>query len=181
MGNSCGRLPPDYEIIVKTGDVKGAGTDANVYCALVSEDGLRSRDLHLDCRWKNDFEKGNVDSFKVPDVVGLGPISTIEIWRDESGIGDDWNVQWIKVKRLNPPNNNGEVTVFPCHRWVKANRKLVLTKWDCVLPQFDKNPEQRKEELEEKRQVYVMSRKAPGLPKQVRRLMFILDSGMLRI
>ena len=167
MGKSCSRLPPDFEIIVKTGDVKGAGTDANVYCVLVSENGLRSRDLNLDCRWKNDFEKGNVDSFKVFDVVGLGAISMLEIWRDETGIGDDWNVQWIKVKRLNPPNSD-EIAMFPCNRWVKANRKLVLTKWDCVLPQFDQHPDQRKQELEEKRELYVMSRKAPGIPKQVR-------------
>lgn len=167
MGNKCSGLPPDYEIIVKTGDVKGAGTDANVYCALISEDGARSRDMHLDCKWKNDFEKGSVDSFKVNDCSGLGPLAEIEIWRDETGLGDDWYVQWIKVKRLAFPADVDEPTIFPCNRWVKADRKLFITKYDCVLPQYDKHPEQRVKELEDKRQLYVMSRKAPGLPKQV--------------
>ncbi|XP_048579793.1 polyunsaturated fatty acid 5-lipoxygenase isoform X2 [Nematostella vectensis] len=164
MGN-CSSLPPDYEIIVKTGDVKGAGTDANVYCALVAVNGTRSRDFHLDCRWKNDFEKGNVDSFKVANGTAIGPLKKIEIWRDDSGLGDDWYVEWIKVKNILEPNS--ELDVFPCHRWVKAERKLILTKYDCMLPQFDDHPEQRKRELEEKRELYRLVRKAPGIPKQI--------------
>lgn len=166
MGNSCSGLPPDCEIIVKTGDVKGAGTDANVYCALYNEDRTRSRDLNLDCKWKNDFEKGCVDHFKVHSALPPGPLHKIEIWRDDSGIGDDWYVEWIKVKKLNSSGEE-EPVIFPCNRWVKAVRKLVLTKYDCVLPQFDENPEQRKQELEDKREVYRMARKAPGIPKQV--------------
>ena len=165
MGNSCSGLPPDCEIIVKTGDVKGAGTDANVFCALHNEDKTRSRDINLDCKWKNDFEKGSVDHFKVHSGLPPGPLHKIEIWRDDSGIGDDWYVEWIKVKKLNPQNS--DEVIFPCNRWVKAERKLNLTPYDCVLPQFDENPEQRKQELEDKRELYRLSRKAPGIPKQV--------------
>ena len=164
MGNSCSGLPPDCEIIVKTGDVKGAGTDANVFSALYNEDGTRSRDLNLDCKWKNDFEKGSVDRFKVHCGLPPGRLHKIEIWRDDSGIGDDWYVEWIKVKNLHPGSDE---VIFPCNRWVKAERKLVLTEYDCVLPQFDECKEQRKKELEDKRDVYRLSRKAPGIPKQV--------------
>ena len=166
MGNSCSGLPPDCEIIVKTGDVKGAGTDANVYCALYNEDKSRSRDLNLDCKWKNDFEKGAIDRFKVHCGLPPGPLHKLEIWRDDSGIGDDWYVEWIKVKKLNNPDEE-EPVIFPCNRWVKAKRKMVLTIYDCVLPQFDEHAEQRKQELEDKRDVYRMARKAPGIPKQV--------------
>lgn len=164
MGNSCSGLPPDCEIIVKTGDVKGAGTDANVFSALYNEDGTRSRDLNLDCKWKNDFEKGSVDRFKVHCGLPPGRLHKIEIWRDDSGIGDDWYVEWIKVKNLHPGSDE---VIFPCNRWVKAERKLVLTEYDCVLPQFDECKEQRKKELEDKRDVYRLSRKAPGIPKQI--------------
>lgn len=169
MGNSCGGfgLPPDCEITVKTGDVKGAGTDANVFCALYNADETRSHDLNLDCKWKNDFEKGSVDRFKVHSGLPPGPLHKIEIWRDDSGLGDDWYVEWIKVKKLNAPINQEEF-IFPCNRWVKAERKLALTVYDCVLPQFDENPEQRKQELEDKREVYRLARKAPGIPKQVK-------------
>lgn len=165
MGN-CSSVPPDYEIVVKTGDVKGAGTDANVYCALIDEEGNRTKDFHLDCRWKDDFEKGNIDKFKLCNGSALGPLKKIEIWRDETGLGDDWFVEWIKVKLFNS-NDSDEMDVFPCNRWVKADRKLILTKYDCMLPQFDDHPEQRKLELEEKRKLYVLKQKAPGCPKQV--------------
>jgi arachidonate 5-lipoxygenase len=164
MGN-CSNVPADFEVVVKTGDVKGAGTDANVYCALVDEEGNRTKDYHLDCRWKDDFEKGNIDKFKLCNGSTLGPLKKIEIWRDETGLGDDWYVEWIKVKRL--ADLADELDVFPCNRWVKADRKLILTKYDCMLPQFDDHPEQRKLELEEKRKLYVLIRKAPGCPKQV--------------
>ena len=169
MGNSCSGLPPDCEIIVKTGDVKGAGTDANVYCALYNEDKTRSRDLNLDCKWKNDFEKGSVDHFKVHCGLPPGPLHRIEIWRDKCGIGDDWYAEWIKVKKLNPANTEEAVYIFPCNRWMKSERRLNLTQYDCVLPQFDENSEQRKQELEDKRDLYRLSRKAPGIPKQVGR------------
>lgn len=163
MGN-CKSLAPDYEVIVKTGDVKGAGTDANVYCCLVDEDGNKSKEFHLDCRWKNDFEKGNIDTFKLSNGAALGDLKKIEIWRDETGVGDDWFVEWIKIRRL---GQDESADPFPCNRWVTANRKLILTKYDCMLPQFDDHPEQRKRELEEKQKVYVLCRKAPGCPKQV--------------
>ena len=166
MGNICSGLPPDVEIIVKTGDVKGAGTDANVYCVLVNEDGIRSRDLNLDCRWKNDFEKGSIDHFKVHCGLQPGPVKRIEVWRDDSGLSDDWYVEWVKVKKVNSPSDQ-EPDIFPCHRWVKAERKLILTRYDCVLPQLDENVEQRKLELDDKREIYRLSRKAPGIPKQV--------------
>ena len=168
MGNSCSGVPPDCEIIVKTGDIKGAGTDANVGCVLYNKDNTRSRDLNLVCKWKNDFERGSVDHFKVHCGLPPGPLHKIEIWRDHCGIGDDWYVEWIKVRKLNPAST--DEVIFPCHRWVKAERRLILTQYDCVLPQFDENPQQRKRELEEKREVYRLSRKAPGIPKQVRRL-----------
>ena len=168
MGSSCSGLSPDCEIIVKTGDVKGAATDANIYCALYNEDKTRSRDLYLHCKWKDDFGTGSVDNFKVHSF-GLppGPLHRIEIWRDDSGIGDDWYVEWIKVKMLNPASTE-EAVMFPCNRWVKAERRLNLTQYDCVLPQFDENPEQRKQELEDKRDLYRLSIKEPGFPKQVR-------------
>ena len=167
MGNSCSGVSPDCEVIVKTGDIKGAGTDANVGCALYNKDNTRSRDLKLVCKWRNDFERGSVDRFKVYCGLPPGPLHKIEIWKDHCGIGDDWYVEWIKVQKLNPANS--DEVIFPCHRWVKAERRLVLTQYDCVLPQFDENSEQRRRELEEKREKYRLMRKAPGIPKQVHR------------
>lgn len=166
MGNGCTRLLPDYEIKVKTGDVKGAGTDANVYLVLISESGIQSRTIHLDCKWRNDFEKGNVDSFKVGGISKLGSIGKIVLWRDSSGLCDSWFVEWVKVKYLHEVDSKSDC--FPCNRWIQSDRKLVILKYDCLLSQYDENIEQRTQEIMEKRRVYVLCRKKPGIPKQVR-------------
>ena len=71
MGILLSRRKADFEVLIKTGDVKGSGTDSNVYCCLVDDNGVRSRDLLLDCAWKNDFEKGSEDSFKVTNCSTL--------------------------------------------------------------------------------------------------------------
>ena len=187
MGIAVSSRRADYEILVKTGDIKGAGTDANVYIALVDDEGRKSRDILLDCTWRDDFEKGNTDCFKISNVPQLGEIKRVELWRDNKGLNDDWFVEWVKVKptkkRNNPKGNNDnnnsikkgikfenemkEGIPFPCNRWIKEDKKFVLVKYDAVLPQFDDRKEQRREELEEKRNKYKFAEKAPGLPRQV--------------
>ena len=70
MGVSVSKV--DFEIILKTGDVKGAGTDSNVFCKLYDESGNESHDIKLNCIWKDDFEKGSLDSFPVKNIDHLG-------------------------------------------------------------------------------------------------------------
>lgn len=41
--------PPVYEVVTATGDVRGAGTDANVFITLFGENGLSPK-LHLTSR-----------------------------------------------------------------------------------------------------------------------------------
>lgn len=58
----CGLEIP-YEVVVYTGDVRGAGTDANVMLVLYGEKG-KSEEFSL--RNKSDnFERNQVDKFKV--------------------------------------------------------------------------------------------------------------------
>ena len=179
MGITISSKHIDYELFVKTGDVKGAGTDSNVYIALIDEEGHKSRDIFLDCKWRDDFEKGNTDVFKISNVPGLGQICRLELWRDSTGLNDDWFVEWIKVKALKRSKTEKAPTTltekeqregipFPCNRWIKENTKFVLIKYDAILPQFDDRKHQRKEELERKREKYQFKEKAPGLPRQVR-------------
>ncbi|XP_022083391.1 allene oxide synthase-lipoxygenase protein-like isoform X2 [Acanthaster planci] len=63
---------------------------------------------------------------------------------------------------------NSETTVFPIHRWIKANTRLVFVKYDCLLPQHDMNKEQRHQELMEKKTKYEMEVKQEGLLPQVK-------------
>lgn len=53
-----------YQIIVKTGNKSFAGTDANVYIQLHGKKGQKTPRLSLDDE-KNNFEKGQIDVFKV--------------------------------------------------------------------------------------------------------------------
>ncbi len=185
MGIAISTKLPDYEIIVKTGDVKGAGTDANVYITLVDNEGRKSRDILLDCTWRDDFEKGNTDVFKVRNVPKLGEIERVELTRDSKGLNDDWFVEWIKVKPMKKATNkfdnekdqkkqpkqcnSREEIPFPCNRWIKEDVRFVLVKYDSVLPQFDDRKQQRKEELDGKREKFKFVEKAPGLPRQVKK------------
>ena len=99
MGAVISRGNVDFEVVCKTGDVKGAGTDSNVYLILVDEKGDKSRNILLDCNWRNDFEQGNVDTFPIRNIPNLGKVKTINLWRDSSGVNDDWFVESIKIKQ----------------------------------------------------------------------------------
>lgn len=178
MGSAISSRQTDFEILVKTGDVKGAGTDSNVFIALIDEEGHRSRDIYLDCKWRDDFEKGNTDVFRISSVPGLGDICRIELWRDSKGLNDDWFVEWVKVKamkRHKGENKKSSLTdkelkegvPFPCNRWIKEDIKFAIVKYDAVLPQFDNHKKQRKDELLRKCEQYRFAEKAPGLPRQV--------------
>lgn len=52
-----------YEVTVITGDVKYAGTDANVYIEMIGKEG-RSGEIELDDH-RNNFERGLTELFKV--------------------------------------------------------------------------------------------------------------------
>ena len=177
----------DYEITVKTGDVKRAGTDSNVFCALIDEDGNKSRDIKLDYKWRNNFEQGNVDIFEIQNVPDLKGIQRIELWREKDGIFgvfDDWFLEYIIVKKMkclesgfkdvffsglsmDTEDKFQETAPFPCNRWIQPERRYTFIKYDSILPQLDDRVEQRKCELEEKRLDYVFDEKVKGLPKQV--------------
>ena len=224
MGVALSRGSVDFEVVCKTGDVKGAGTDSNVYLVIVDEDGGRSRNILLDCNWRNDFEQGNVDTFTIRNVPTLGKVKTVNLWRDSSGVNDDWFVESLIVRQytVGKPSgeqvrsnssddaatavaqqqnkNTGEGVVkdmegreikepqqqqsvslptlrrkrpmvyeypFPINRWIEPNRTYVFTIYDSVLPQYDVNPEQRKVEMDEKRERYGLKGNCEDGPKQV--------------
>ena len=52
-----------YEVIVQTGDVRYAGTDANVYVIFIGTKGKSGKVFMDDAR--NNFERGMLETFKV--------------------------------------------------------------------------------------------------------------------
>ncbi|XP_033639708.1 arachidonate 5-lipoxygenase-like [Asterias rubens] len=167
MGNACvsgTSAPPDFVILVKTGDYKGAGTNADVYVALYNEDGVRSRDILLDCRWKDDTERGSLGRYPVTNLPNFGLVSKLEVWRNSTGLGDSWFLERVEVV----PETSGDSSVFPIHRWIPADKKRVFGRNDCVLPQCDERKDDRKKELAEKKKLYELECKAEGLIPQVK-------------
>ena len=64
-----------YEVLVKTGDVKGAGTDANVDLIIYGENGDTGK-RPLKQRFRDLFEKNQVDKFEI-EALDLGKLPVI--------------------------------------------------------------------------------------------------------
>uniref|UniRef100_T2MH56 Arachidonate 5-lipoxygenase n=1 Tax=Hydra vulgaris TaxID=6087 RepID=T2MH56_HYDVU len=163
MGAIESLLKADLKVVVKTGDVKGAGTDSNVYCCLIDDKGFKSRNILLDVKWRNDFEKGNLDEFDIRNVSNLSNVVSIELWRDQKGVNDSWFVEYIIVKHSN------YTSPFPCNRWIEANKKYVFYIFNSSLPQYDPCLSQRKQELEANKVKYIFTNNSE-VPKQVANL-----------
>lgn len=171
-----------HVIHVRTGDRKGAGTDANVWMVLHRADGRASRTIRLNALLRNDHERGTVSVFHV-DVEDEAPLLTddndddaakngsfdinkIELWRDSFGLADDWFVDVIHVEA----RRTGKWHAFPVQRWIKAKQKYTFGEYDSWLPQKDPHQLQRRLELEEKCRSYEYVMHVPDGPAQIKKL-----------
>ena len=74
-----------YKVTVKTSDIRGCGTDANVFIQIFGENGssdelkLKDSATHMD-----KFERGQEDIFSF-NLLSLGDLSKIRIWHDNKG------------------------------------------------------------------------------------------------
>lgn len=169
MGNCITGPSSEFVIYVRTGDRRNAGTDANVRIILHDANNHSSEKITLDNFFRNDFERGKMDQFRVPSkqlhsVERLGKIARIEFWRDDSGLGSDWYVDKVIVEN----RKTNDLFVFPVFRWIRPGWHYIIKHLDTSLPQFDEYADQRRMELEEKRKTYVFAQKAPGMPAQVK-------------
>ena len=119
-------MATNYRIIITTGSMKDAGTDAKVY--LTAEGTLGT------CTWKNlndtndndDFEKGDVNTFNVSSACDLGDIKRIMVGHDNSGKNAGWFVSSIKITNI----SSGKQWTFIANRWLakdEADHKLYAT------------------------------------------------------
>ena len=86
-GGAAGENAPTsighYVVSVHTGDVKYAGTDANVYLTPYGEKG-DTGSRQLSNKWKNDFERNQIDKFTI-EAADLGKLSKVRIGHDGTG------------------------------------------------------------------------------------------------
>ncbi|XP_013386239.1 allene oxide synthase-lipoxygenase protein-like [Lingula anatina] len=169
MGNHHSATLTTHVLQVKTGDRKGAGTDANVTVILHDDHGKKSSPLKLDHPLRDDLERGSLDVFPVAEPLKeFGKIQKIEFTMEKFGLASDWYVESVCIE--DKRQESIIPYMFPIHRWIRPSRRYVFDHLDCKLPQDDQEIDQRKEELTEKRKIYELEQKAPGLPAQVKQI-----------
>uniref|UniRef100_A0A3B5LKV5 Lipoxygenase homology domains 1b n=1 Tax=Xiphophorus couchianus TaxID=32473 RepID=A0A3B5LKV5_9TELE len=109
-------VPVKYEIIVITGDVKGAGTDTNVFITIYGVNGDSGR-RHLRQKFRNLFERGQTDRF-VMEMLDLGELLRVKVEHD----GSNWNCGWFLECVEITNTANSVTTVFLCGKWLDANK-----------------------------------------------------------
>ncbi|KAF3695639.1 Lipoxygenase -like proteiny domain-containing protein 1 [Channa argus] len=108
-----------YKVSVRTGDMYGAGTDANVFLTIYGDLGdTGQRKLAKSENNKNKFERGQVDKFSI-EAVDLGQVFKICIRHDNSMMGADWYLDQVEVLDV----ETEEEYMFLCERWLSTKKE----------------------------------------------------------
>ncbi|KAM9225590.1 lipoxygenase homology domain-containing protein 1 isoform 3-T3 [Dugong dugon] len=109
-----------YRVTVCTGELEGAGTDANVYLCLYGDVGDTGERLMYNCRNNTDpFEKGSADEFTI-EAVTLRKVRRVRIRHDGKGAGSGWYLERVLVREEGQPESDN--VEFPCFRWLDKDK-----------------------------------------------------------
>ncbi|XP_057216274.1 lipoxygenase homology domain-containing protein 1-like isoform X1 [Triplophysa rosa] len=106
-----------YTVSVKTSDATAAGTDANVWMIIFGENGDTGTLALKESSNTNKFERKQTDTFRFPDILGLGELSKVRIWHDNSGPAPGWHLEYVEVH----DDILGKKFRFQCDRWLAKN------------------------------------------------------------
>ena len=102
---------------VHTGDVRGAGTSANVF---VSLEGTRGSSSKQRIRGSpGGFERGSVVRGEVRCQNDIGQVKRITIGHDNSGFGSDWFLEQVV---LYPQSDPQDKVYFVCGQWLSRTQ-----------------------------------------------------------
>uniref|UniRef100_A0A673ZXF5 Lipoxygenase homology PLAT domains 1 n=1 Tax=Salmo trutta TaxID=8032 RepID=A0A673ZXF5_SALTR len=105
-----------YEVCVFTGDMLGAGTDANVYINIYGENGDTGERLLRKSGNLNKFEAGQEDVFTIT-AIELGPLRKLRIRQDNAASYSSWYLDRVEIV-----DTKDETTYyFPCNRWLAVD------------------------------------------------------------
>ncbi|XP_077461763.1 polycystin-1 isoform X2 [Stigmatopora argus] len=105
-----------YEVQVKTGWTRGAGTTAHVGMSLYGREG-RTGHRHLDS--KGAFTRNALDIFHIATDNSLGSVWKIRIWHDNKGLSPAWMLQYVLVKDL----QTGSSYYFLVDDWLSVDNE----------------------------------------------------------
>ncbi len=125
----------EYTIKVYTGNIAGAGTDANVKLVIEGTKGktppIRLNELVA----KNVFEAGNLDIFKIVSK-NLGELRKITVSHDEQWLADGWYLNKIVIE--NPQQKKH--WEFPCYTWLDKSEAPHKTKLELTTAKPEPRP-----------------------------------------
>ncbi|KAL0965208.1 hypothetical protein UPYG_G00278200 [Umbra pygmaea] len=109
-------VPVKYEIIVITGDEKGAGTDANVFITIYGSNGDSGR-RPLRQKFRNLFERGQTDRFLL-EMLDMGELLRVRVEHDNTRLSPGWLLDRAEVTNM----ANGVTTIFLCGKWLDTTK-----------------------------------------------------------
>ena len=126
-----------YKVRVKTGDRRGAGTDANVFVELYGDKG-KSGEKKLDNKLNN-FERNAEDLFGIT-CIDVGTPTKIRVRHDNSGFGPSWFLDKVIIHS----EKDFKDYFFLCGKWLSTEREMMAKskeKWQqatktgvCTVP-----------------------------------------------
>ncbi len=107
-----------YKVRVRTSDIKGAGTDANVFISITGElHSVTSVELHYNGLRDDKFEAGSEDIFDLY-LPPLGNIVCIKVMHDNfGGFGSAWHLQDVEIT----DTDAGKKYLFECNQWLSKD------------------------------------------------------------
>uniref|UniRef100_H3DGZ8 Lipoxygenase homology PLAT domains 1 n=1 Tax=Tetraodon nigroviridis TaxID=99883 RepID=H3DGZ8_TETNG len=105
-----------YEVCVFTGDMLGAGADANVFINIYGENGDTGERYLSNSDNINKFERGQEDVFTVT-AVDLGPLKKLRIRHDNSHSHSSWYLDRVEIV----DTKDDTTYYFPCNRWLAVD------------------------------------------------------------
>lgn len=106
---------------MKTSDLSGAGTDANVFLTLFGANGDSGElELKKSETNRNKFERNKTDVFTLSDLLSLGELTKLRIRHDNTGsIGNThWHLESVKVEDV----EKNRTYFFPCSKWLSLSK-----------------------------------------------------------
>lgn len=105
-----------FRVTTYTSDIRGAGTDANVFINIRGKD-ARGRELEtgkmtLD-NSANNFERNRADTFLLKKAKNVGEVTGITVGHDNRGLGAAWHLDHVEVV----DEGNGKQYYFDCRMW----------------------------------------------------------------
>ena len=92
----------DIGVTVKTGDVRLAGTDANIFLVIRGSTGttdpVRLNDLEDLAGHKDPFEQGHQNRFVLRNAKNVGEVAGVSVSFDATGMGSGWFLESITIE-----------------------------------------------------------------------------------